>query len=151
MAAQPNKHSVSVSESQHAAWVAGRVRTLLSHYFQPDQPIEVQDAALEDWAEMLTPYSRQAIEYACTSYLRDQPRRRPTPGDIRVRAIGHRTAPSVPREMGDRSALSYDELDLLENKILPTARRWCTDFPELREHGMQTLEFWGEQVPELRQ
>lgn len=59
---------------------------MLSHYFQPDAPIEVQDAGLKDWANLLSPFSREAIDHACEHYLRNQPHRRPTPGDIRNRA-----------------------------------------------------------------
>lgn len=45
--------------------------------------------------------------------------------------------------MGDKSTLTRDELELLETKILPTARRWLT-IPSLAEHGRQTLDYWGE-------
>jgi hypothetical protein len=40
-------------------------------------------------------------------------------------------------------ALSRSELALLEDTILPTARRWLT-IPGLAEHGRKTLEYWGE-------
>lgn len=45
----------------------------------------MQEAGLEDWVNVLSEYSQDAIGHACDSYLRDQPRRRPTPGDIRQR------------------------------------------------------------------
>lgn len=44
---------------------------------------------------------------------------------------------------GDRSKLSFDEQNLLDTKVLPTARRWLS-IPNLRDHGKRTLEFWGE-------
>lgn len=44
---------------------------------------------------------------------------------------------------GDRRALTFDERELLETKILPTARRWLK-IPGLADHGKQTLRFWGE-------
>lgn len=50
------------------------------------------------------------------------------------------------RKNGDRNSLSFDQRDLLENQVLPTAREWLK-IPELRAHGAQTLEFWGENVP----
>lgn len=59
----------------------------MSHYYQPENSNEVFEAALGDWLECLTSISQQAIEHACSAYLRDQPRRRPTPGDIRGRAL----------------------------------------------------------------
>jgi len=58
----------------------------LSHYFQPDTPQAIEDAALKDWAKLLGRFPEAAIRDACESYLRDQPRRRPTPGDIVRRA-----------------------------------------------------------------
>jgi len=68
---------------QHGQWISGRVETLLAHYFQPDNPSEVLEAAIDDWVDMLKPFSQQAIQAACTEYLRSEPRRRPTPGAIR--------------------------------------------------------------------
>ena len=44
---------------------------------------------------------------------------------------------------GDRSKLNFDKLDILENQILPTARRWLK-IPGLKEHGQRTLDYWGE-------
>lgn len=49
---------------------------------------------------------------------------------------------------GDKAGLSRDELALLENKILPKARRWLGT--GLHEHGVKTLEFWGETLEEAR-
>lgn len=49
----------------------------------------------------------------------------------------------APHVRGDRSALSHDELVILEEKVLPTARRWL-DMPGLDAHAMQTLDYWGE-------
>ena len=123
-----------------AAWIAGRIETLLSHYFQPDQAIEVTEAAMDDWLKALGGFSQPALEHACDSYLRDQPRRRPTPGDIRFRASSFRVTNSGE---GKRDALSHDERELLEGKILPTARRWLS-IPGLAEYGQKTLEYWGE-------
>lgn len=49
----------------------------------------------------------------------------------------------APHVMGDRSALSPDELFILDTKVLPTARRWLA-MPGLDAHAMQTLDYWGE-------
>lgn len=51
---------------------------------------------------------------------------------------------------GDKAKLSHSELTLLETKILPTARSWITDMPGLAQQAKQTLEYWGEPVPEPR-
>lgn len=42
-----------------------------------------------------------------------------------------------------RQDLTYDERQLLETKILPTARDWLSE-PSLRQHAEKTLEYWGE-------
>ena len=128
-------------DRRHAAWIAGRIETLLSHYYQPDQPREVLEAALDDWVELLAPLSKQSIDAACSSWLRDEPRKRPTPGDIRARAKGEIGASQ--NQKGDRSKLSFDQRALLDDQIIPTARRWLK-IPGLAEHGRKTLEYWGE-------
>lgn len=77
-----------VNAGQHAQWIAGRVQTLLSHYFSPELSPEVREAAIDDWIGALASFPRDAISAACEGYLRDQPRRRPTPGDIAARVGG---------------------------------------------------------------
>ncbi len=84
------------------------------------------------------------IDLACQKYLRNQPRRRPTPGDIRAIAAGtHQRGPNSPKKGGSRQALSHDELALLETQIIPTAQRWVREIPELAAHGRATLDYWG--------
>lgn len=135
----------SASDGQKAAWIAGRVQVLLSHYFQPDNPADVTEMALHDWVRALMPFSQRSIERACDGYLRDQPRRRPTPGDIRARAGTQDARQSkIEPGKGDRSKLTHDELELLETKILEPARRWVRDIPSLRDNGRRILEYWGE-------
>lgn len=45
---------------------------------------------------------------------------------------------------GNRSILTSFELSTLEDKILPTARRWLRQYPGLRSVAIQTLQYWGE-------
>lgn len=45
-----------------------------------------------DWLDILEPFPQDAIEHACRTYLQAQPSRRPTPGDIRNRAVAYLTA-----------------------------------------------------------
>ena len=45
---------------------------------------------------------------------------------------------------GDRRALTSMELITLDEKILPTARRWMREFPQLAQHAVNTLAHWGE-------
>lgn len=138
MEAQQTLPAEPESVGRHAQWIAGRIKTLLSHYYQPDTPQEVEEAAMDDWIEILLPFRQRDIERACSGYLRDQPRRRPSPGEIRARAAsgGEQTS------KGMRENLSYDELKLLDEKVLPTARRWLNT-PGMQEQGRATLDFWG--------
>lgn len=112
--------SGSQNAERHDAWIAGRAATLLSHYFQPDAPAEVQEAAIEDWVNALSEYSQSAIEHACETYLRDQPRRRPTPGEIRQRCVSY--ADSI--RSRTKGELSDDEKRVAEfavkKEMLPT-------------------------------
>lgn len=63
-------------------WIGGRVATLLNHYFRPDDPDMMSAAIGKDWADVLEGLPQDAIQRACVRYLRDEPRRKPTPGDI---------------------------------------------------------------------
>jgi len=143
MVPQQTRLSERANGGQKAKWIAGRVQTLLSHYFQPDTPGEVADAALDDWIKALLPFSQQEIEAACGSYIRGNSTRRPVPGDIRNRIEAVRK----PQPDEDRTmALSRDEKDLLFNEIVPTCRRWIKKYPGLADHARKTLAHWG--VPE---
>ena len=101
--------------------------------------------AIDDWVKQLAGFSADQIELACIKYLRDQPRRRPTPGDVRAKVQSEAQVRSVSANRGDRASLTHDELVLLETEILPGARRWL-DIPGLEDHGKQTLAYWGERI-----
>ena len=58
-------------------------------------------------------------------------------------AAGVSSQRAAPTGNGDRRSLTFDQLRLLEEKVLPTARRWL-GIPGLREHGEKTLAYWGE-------
>lgn len=90
------------------------METLLSHYFQPDNPADVQDAALLDWVRELDGCSQPAIDAACRSYLREEPRRRPTPGDILARSQSHDQARAKRDIRAGAGALSDDEALVVE-------------------------------------
>jgi hypothetical protein len=47
---------------------------------------------------------------------------------------------------GDRGSLNSFDLQTLEIKVLPTARRWLRLYPGLRHHAISTLEYWGEKL-----
>lgn len=56
--------------------------TLLSHYWREDDPVELTAAIGRDWALVLEGLPQDIIERACLRYLRNEPRRKPTPGAI---------------------------------------------------------------------
>ena len=87
---------------------------MLSHYFQPDNPQDVGDMALVEWAQILAPHSQPAIDHACRSYVKDQPRRRPTPGDILSRAENFDNARERHRLIGDGRDLSEVQAKVIE-------------------------------------
>lgn len=88
-------------------WVLGRIATLLSHYWRDDDPSELTEAIARDWADILEGLPQDAISKACTSYLRSEPRRKPTPGAIYALArdfvprpviVARSPEPDIPRE-----------------------------------------------------
>jgi hypothetical protein len=133
--------------SEHIAWITGRVETLLSHFFQPDQPAEVTEAAIEDWVSALAGQPIVAIDHACRAYLKDNTRRRPVPSEILARALQYaetrRPIEQAPPSPVDN--LTPDETTLLANKILPKARQWL-DSPDLCKQGAKTLAFWNDPI-----
>ena len=46
--------------------------------------------------------------------------------------------------MSDRDGLSAAQKAVLDEKIIPTARRWLRTHPALSQHAISTLEHWGE-------
>ena len=90
---------LSLREHQpHREWIAGRIATLLSHYWRDDDPLELLTAMAADWVEVLAGMPKDAIQQACVQYLRDEPRRRPTPGAILEKARYAMPAPVVVRK-----------------------------------------------------
>ncbi|RRH72014.1 hypothetical protein EG244_15990 [Falsigemmobacter faecalis] len=70
-------------------WIAGRVVSLLSHYFVSQQDETLAAAVAEDWCAMLADYPAWAIANACRWWMsRENPRKhcKPLPGDIQDRA-----------------------------------------------------------------
>jgi hypothetical protein len=79
-------------------WLLGRVATLLSHYWREDDPAHLAAATARDWADVLDGMPQDAISKACLAYLRDEPRRKPTPGAIYALAKTYVPRPAlVPR------------------------------------------------------
>lgn len=88
-------------------WIAGRILTLLSHYWREDDPSVMDEAIARDWADILEGMPQDAIGKACMAYLRNEPRRKPSPGAIYALArdfmprpviVPMQAPPEVPRE-----------------------------------------------------
>ena len=47
-------------------------------------------------------------------------------------------------KVGDRRTLTSMELSTLDEKVLPTARRWLREMPQVAHHAANTLAHWGE-------
>lgn len=48
---------------------------------------------------------------------------------------------------GNRDALTFSDRTLLEEKVLPTARKWLVTYHQsssLHQSARQTLAYWGE-------
>jgi hypothetical protein len=58
------------------------VRVALSAYFQPHEVEEIRSAQLAWWADELQDWTLKQVVYALRQWNRDNPRLRPTPGDI---------------------------------------------------------------------
>jgi hypothetical protein len=66
----------------HRQWILGRIATLLGHFWRDDDPSELTEAIARDWADIFEGLPQQVIHQACIRYLRDEPKRKPTPGAI---------------------------------------------------------------------
>ncbi len=157
----------AMSEKKHndktdAGWIAGRIETLLSHYFQPDNPVEVFESAMDDWISVLEKYPEEIIEHACRFWVRNFQSKRPTPAAISSICQTHRDnqnrrkSSSVPAR-GERSHLTFDEMESLQ-RCLEIDRKWLSTkrdrfdevvfvYPELARHAVQFMRYWGEPLP----
>jgi len=84
----------------HRAGIASEVKVVLSAYFQPPEAEEIRAAQLAWWCDELQDWTREQVVWALRQWNRDNPRARPTPGDI-VRickeARGRKIAASLPK------------------------------------------------------
>lgn len=94
------------SEPDGPDWLAGRVKVLLSHFYDPGRDEPVEEAVIEDWLYTLVDYPRAVVQAACILYLKE-PRLSsrgnpvaPSPSDIVAKArllIAMKTAGNVSR------------------------------------------------------
>lgn len=85
----------SKAQEDHREWIGGRILTLLGHYWREDDPVELTGAIARDWAEILQGLPADVIQGAVMRYLRDEPRRKPTPGAIYAIALDMVPRPKI--------------------------------------------------------
>ena len=106
----------------HREWIAGRIATLLSHYWRDDDPIELLTAMAADWVEVMAGMPQQAVQQACVQYLRNEPRRRPTPGAILELARMAMPLPVIVRQVvampePKREVLTKEQRDAIMHEV----------------------------------
>ena len=87
--------------SEHRARIAFDVRTVLSAYFQPHEAEEIKAAQLAWWCDELQDWTQEQVLWALRQWNRDNPRLRPTPGDIVSvckKARGEKIAATLPKQ-----------------------------------------------------
>lgn len=98
----------------------------------------------------VTPERLQGILRDAAQFVRKEHGGRGWP-TIKTLVRGVRASVSTPQmdpddnTVGNWGNLSADQLRILEEKVLPTARAWLQK-PSLAVHGRQILEYWGETV-----
>lgn len=68
--------------ADHRQQIAFEVKAVLSAYFQPHEADEVRAAQLAWWCDELQEWTLEQVVWALRRWNRDNPRVRPTPGDI---------------------------------------------------------------------
>ena len=88
---------------------------VLSAYFQPHEAEDVKAAQLAWWCDELQDWTREQVVYGLRKWNRDNPRARPTPGDIlsiltltRGKREAERAKLSAPPPDPEREAVSLD-------------------------------------------
>lgn len=66
----------------HREKIRFSVQTVLSAYYQPNCSPEVQAAQLAWWCDELEDWEIEQVKWALSAWNRENPRTRPTPGDI---------------------------------------------------------------------
>jgi hypothetical protein len=62
--------------------IASEVKVVLSAYFQPHEAEEIKAAQLAWWCDELEDWTHEQVVWGLRKWNRDNPRLRPTPGDI---------------------------------------------------------------------
>ena len=68
--------------SEHRAKIASEVKIVLSAYFQPHESDAIKAGQLAWWCDELQDWTHEQVVYGLRHWNRENPRTRPTPGDI---------------------------------------------------------------------
>jgi hypothetical protein len=66
----------------HRGKIASEVKVVLSAYFQPHEDERIKAAQLAWWCDELEDWTQEQVVWALRKWNRDNPRIRPTPGDV---------------------------------------------------------------------
>ena len=98
------QHAKSLSQQQlsdHRATIASEVKIVLSAYFQPHESDEIKAGQLAWWCDELQDWTQEQVVWALRQWNRENPRIRPTPGDIVgicKLARGRKIAAALPKQ-----------------------------------------------------
>jgi hypothetical protein len=67
--------------------ISDSINKLLSHYWIPEQPLNISRMAVDDWLDDLAEFPPSVVKEACADYRRANRERRPTPADVRHRCF----------------------------------------------------------------
>ena len=82
----------------HRARIAFEVRVMLHAHFEPSESDEIKAALLAWFCDELQDWTHEQVVWAIRSWNRDNPRRRPTPGDL-VSLLKRARGEKVARDM----------------------------------------------------
>lgn len=113
--------SLEVRKS-HREWIAGRVLTLLNHYWREDDPVEMSAAIARDWADVLEGLPQEYIQKAAIRFQQQSGNRKPTPAAIYAMARDLMPPPTVvasrpPPPEPQRDRVSAERAEEIMNEI----------------------------------
>ena len=68
--------------AEHRASLSFEVEVVMSGYWQTDMDPKLRAAVMVDWADELEDWSVKQVKWALREWRRNNPRRKPNPGDI---------------------------------------------------------------------
>ena len=66
----------------HRQKIAFEVEVVLDGYWHTQPPVELKAAVMADWADELEDWTLEQVRWGLRAWRRDNPRRKPNPGDI---------------------------------------------------------------------